>query len=298
MCAGNISAPESDEIDDEYPYKSPQSRKANRQLAYLRSSISKTAEEIRLEVTGLNNQVGSISTKVDSIKLNVKNGSTSSTIELTADGALISSQDIKMNGLVTFTGLANGTTTINGACIKTGTIDAERLNLTGSITFSDLAEGTQNTINNATTTASNAQSIANAAKTAASAAQTAAGTANTKVENWTYTGTTYIDGRKLMTGTVSASILEGGIVSILTSRGDIAGTLAATGASSANFALDMTSNGSLRFEANSGDVYIRAVSYNKYIQINSTGVHIGNSDLRPTGDGTYDFGWPDRKSVV
>lgn len=151
MCAGNISAPESDEIDDEYPYKSPQSRKANRQLAYLRSSISKTAEEIRLEVTGLNNQVGSISTKVDSIKLNVKNGSTSSTIELTADGALISSQDIKMNGLVTFTGLANGTTTINGACIKTGTIDAERLNLTGSITFSDLAEGTQNTINNATT---------------------------------------------------------------------------------------------------------------------------------------------------
>ena len=34
---------------------------------------------------------------------------------------------------VVFTGLADGTTIINGACIKTGTIDAERINLKGTI---------------------------------------------------------------------------------------------------------------------------------------------------------------------
>ena len=36
--------------------------------------------------------------------------------------------------------MSGGTTTINGACIKTGTIDAERLNLTGAISFADLEQ--------------------------------------------------------------------------------------------------------------------------------------------------------------
>lgn len=297
MCAGNISAPESDEIDDEYPYKSPQSRKAERQLAHIRSTIRKTAEEIQLEVQGLNDQVGSISTKVDSIKLNVKNGSTSSTIELTAGDAIISSQNIEMNGLVTFTGLRNGTTTINGACIKTGTIDAERLNLTGAITFTDLDQSTQETISDIASDARSALTSASNASKVASSASTAAANANTTLKNWTYSGTTYIDGNKLMTGTVAASILEGGMVGIYTSDDKVAGHIVATGASSANFALDLTSNGALRFETRAGDIFINAAGYspNKYIHIKSDAIFIGQSDLRPTGDGVYDFGWPNNK---
>ena len=53
QCAANISAPYTDEIDDEYPYKTPEQRKTERQLAQTRSLITKTAEEIKLEVQGL-----------------------------------------------------------------------------------------------------------------------------------------------------------------------------------------------------------------------------------------------------
>lgn len=49
-------------------------------------------------------------------------------------------------GMVTFQGLSGGTTTIDGACIKTGKIKAERLELTGAITWNDLDSNTQTTI--------------------------------------------------------------------------------------------------------------------------------------------------------
>ena len=57
----------------------------------------------------------------------MSNGSTSSTIKLLANGVEISSQNISMSGLVTFQGLSDGTTTINGGCIKTGTIESIRI---------------------------------------------------------------------------------------------------------------------------------------------------------------------------
>ena len=168
--APTISAPGSDEIDDEYPYESRERRETNRQLAQTRSIISKTSEEILLQVenelqglssqftvqlnqiqsqvTGLDGQVSSITQKVDNITLSVSNGSTSSSISLSVGGVTVSSQTIQMNGLVTFTGLANGTTTIDGACIKTGTIEASRIdtdslyvnaaNITGSLTIGQL----------------------------------------------------------------------------------------------------------------------------------------------------------------
>ena len=134
-----ISAPDLDEVDDEYPYESLERRQYDRELARTRSLISKSSSEILLQVEGiaknLEGQISSISVKLDSITLSVSNGSTSSTIELKAGETTISSETIQMDGLVTFTGLSSGTTTINGACIKTGQIDADRLNLTGAITF-------------------------------------------------------------------------------------------------------------------------------------------------------------------
>lgn len=57
-------------------------------------------------------------------------------IEVTDHGLLIEDR-------VTFGDLERGTTTIDGACIKTGTIAAERLNLNGAITFDDLDENMQ-----------------------------------------------------------------------------------------------------------------------------------------------------------
>lgn len=220
-----ISAPDLDEVDDEYPYESMERRQYDRELARTRSMISKSASEILLQVEGiaedLEGQISSISVKLDSITLSVSNGSTSSTISLKAGDVTISSETIQMDGLVTFTGLSSGTTTIDGACIKTGQIDADRLNLTGAITFSDLSSSVQGDINDAQSTANSAYSLANAANNTANNAED-------KVEAWSYRGTTYIDGSKIQTGTVEASILRGGTVELLASNGSTVGSIEIT----------------------------------------------------------------------
>lgn len=143
----DVAAPGSDETMHEYKTDGQLTKQFTHQIAETRSTITKTAEEIRLEVEnelnglsssftvqldsiksevqGLNNQISSIEQYVDSITLEVSNESTSSTITLKAGNATISSQYIKMNGLVTFTGLSDGTTKINGACLATGTVIAD-----------------------------------------------------------------------------------------------------------------------------------------------------------------------------
>jgi hypothetical protein len=64
-------------------------------------------------------------------------------------------------GMVTFQGLSGGTTTIDGACIKTGKISADRLELTGAITWADLDEDAKDEIAaNGGISASEARSIA------------------------------------------------------------------------------------------------------------------------------------------
>ena len=183
----------------------------------LSSSISVRLDSITSQVNGLDNQVSSIEQYVDSITLSVSNGSTSSTIQRKAGRTTIASQNIEMSGLVTFTGLANGTTTIDGECMKTGQISANRLDLTGEITFSDLSTSVRNDINDAYTMAEDAQT-------------TASDTADV-VDNWTYSGTTRIDGSMIETGTVRASTLEGGESKLLDGRGRTAGSFKLEGAS-------------------------------------------------------------------
>lgn len=53
---------------------------------------------------------------------------------------------IDISGTVVISGLEDGTTVIDGGCIQTGTIDAERINLTGAIVWSDLSDNVQSTI--------------------------------------------------------------------------------------------------------------------------------------------------------
>lgn len=113
---------------------------------------------VRLEDT--DGHLSSLIQTVDGFDLRVENGEASSVIRLMSGRAEISSQIIRMNGLVTFTGLADGTTTIDGGCIQTGTIDAQRLNLSGSITFEDLTGTVQNQITSAQDTADSAMALA------------------------------------------------------------------------------------------------------------------------------------------
>lgn len=283
-CSATISAPGSDEVDDEYPYKSHERREMERELARTRSLISKSSEEILLQVEGiaedLEGQISSISVKLDSITLSVSNGSTSSTIELKAGETTISSETIQMDGLVTFTGLSSGTTTINGACIKTGQIDADRLNLTGAITFSDLSSSVQGDINDAQSTANSAYSLANAANNTANNAED-------KVEAWSYRGTTYIDGSKIQTGTVEASILRGGTVELLASGGSTVGSIEITSTTTGVGLEFVTNRGGMRMTS-AGNWWVDTT--NCSFGTTSTGRFSFSDSPTPSSDGSVTLG--------
>ena len=279
-----ISAPDLDEVDDEYPYESLERRQYDRELARTRSMISKSASEILLQVEGiaedLEGQISSISVKLDSITLSVSNGSTSSTIELKAGETTISSETIQMDGLVTFTGLSSGTTTINGACIKTGQIDADRLNLTGAITFSDLSSSVQGDINDAQSTANSAYSLANAANNTANNAED-------KVEAWSYRGTTYIDGSKIQTGTVEASILRGGTVELLASGGSTVGSIEITSTTTGVGLEFVTNRGGMRMTS-AGNWWVDTT--NCSFGTTSTGRFSFSNSPTPSSDGSVTLG--------
>lgn len=241
------------------------------------SQIQQTVTGISSQVSGLDGQVSSITQKVDNITLSVSNGSTSSSISLGVGGVVVSSQTIQMNGLVTFTGLANGTTTIDGACIKTGTIEADRLNLTGAITFSDLDTNTRGVINSASNNASTALS------TAASV--------DMKVSGWTYPGTTEINGSAIRTGTVEASILRGGTVELLDQDGDRIGEFTIEPTGLAGLSSVTLSADELYFDAVNPDGQILFYTYDGTgIRIEPGGAIRCDGDFNPRRDDNFWLG--------
>ena len=184
-----ISSPGKAEMEDEYPSDGYITQEFNRKIAETRSTITKTSEAIMLKVEGIDGKYTEVKT--------------------TLDGLTVTDQ--------------SGTTKIKGSSIETGSIaaksiSADKLNLTGAITFGDLDANAQNSINTANRNASTA--IA-----AAGNAQTAANGAVQKVSAWEYPGSTYIDGSKIMTGTVMATKLLGGTVGLLASDESIVGAL-------------------------------------------------------------------------
>lgn len=272
LYSSDIAAPGGDEVEDEYPYKSRAQRQSDRELARIRSQILKTADSIILQVEAVDGRVAAIRTFVDNITLSVANGSTSSTITIKSGNIDLASQTISMSGLVTYTGLANGTTTINGGCIQTGLISANRLDLTGSITFSDLSRSVQNDINDAYAMAEDAQALA--------------GDLDDTVSGWTYRGTTYIDGSKLMTGTVMASQLLGGYVGLLDSREREVGGISIA-YTSTGYGIEISSNtGGIRINP-SGNFWVDA-DYGVF-GITGSGVICGN-DCVPYSSGRYSLG--------
>lgn len=268
----SLSAPGNEELEDEYPSAGPMTLEFNRKIGETRSLISKTAESILLKVEGVEGNLSSIEQYVDSITMEVTNGDTFSSIVLKAGDATITSQTIYMKGLVTFTGLSSGTTTIDGACIKTGLIDADRLNLTGAITFGDLSTSVRNDINDAYTMAEDAQA--------------AVGDISDTVGGWTYRGTTYIDGAMLMTGTVMASDLLGGTVGLLDRDETRVGGIIITDTLSGDGLEFYTDSGGIRINA-AGDFWVDA-RYGS-LGVTRSGV-VCEADCVPQSDDYYALG--------
>lgn len=152
----DVSAPGSTETRHEYKTEGETTRTFDRKIAETRSTITKTAEEIRLEVEneieglsssisvqldsitstvqGLNGQVSTISQKVNNITLTVQNGTDRSYIDLSVGGVTVASQVIRFTGDVVFeSSLTDGSTMISGDNILTGEVSAEYIRLGGEM---------------------------------------------------------------------------------------------------------------------------------------------------------------------
>ena len=149
MLAPDISAPDADEIDDEYPYKSPTQRQIERNMAKTRSLITKTSEAINLRIDGIDGDVSSLQVSLGNVQSEVSgkiDGNTAQslinqsidTIELSVSSS---------SGGSTFT-LKAGNTTLSTDTLDLhvkainidGTLKANQIQ-TGSIYVGDLADG-------------------------------------------------------------------------------------------------------------------------------------------------------------
>lgn len=279
LMTSDAGAPGQAEQESEYKYQSPVIADINWQLAQTRSLISKTSEEILLQVENeLKGLSSSFSVQLDNISSQVTglNGRVT-TVEQTADG--LQTQITGVSGQVTtisatIDGLTvtdgSGTTKIKGSSIETetlyvsaanitGTLTANQINLTGAITWGDLAIDSKNRITSAQDTASSAYQIASNANNTANAI------GNT-VSAWTYQGSTYIDGSKIMTGTVMASKLLGGTVGLLASDQTLVGSLDIA-YTTTGIGLGITSRyGGMQLRATGGNVYIES-GYGPFLQL-------------------------------
>lgn len=93
------------------------------------ASLKLTVDGLVTTVTAAEGDISTLEQFADSLTLSVTNGSTSSTIKLMAGSTEIASKSISFSGMVTFSNLTDGSTTISGSNIKTGTIAADRIDV-------------------------------------------------------------------------------------------------------------------------------------------------------------------------
>ena len=111
LLSPDISSPDADEIDDEYPYKSPTQRQIERNMAKARSLITKTSEAITLRVDGLEEDY--------------------TALQVTVDGVTITDE--------------SGTTKIKGSSIETSTLYVDAAHITGTLVIGQLPSGVAQT---------------------------------------------------------------------------------------------------------------------------------------------------------
>lgn len=279
LMTSDAGAPGQAEQESEYKYQSPVIADINWQLAQTRSLISKTSEEILLQVENeLEGLSSSFSVQLDNITGRV-NGLDGEFAELS----------LTLDGLTVTDG--SGTTKIKGDRVETenlyvnaanisGTLTANQINLTGAITWGDLASDAQNQV-------TNAQNLASSAYGTAVSAQTSANTANSQISAWTYPGSTMINGNMLKTGTVMATQLLGGYVGLLNQYQQAVGNMT-IGVATTGYAVELNSSGGLRLSS-SGNFWVDS-SYGT-LGITASGV-ISGGNCVPGAGSRYSLGAP------
>ena len=183
----DLYAPDLDVTEDEYPSEKTQQSSLERQLAATRAIISKTTEQIRLEIQGVEENFTYLELDLEGITGRVQDAEGNiATLEMTTEeirtelnGKIdgedaqslidLSLQEIELSisnntGSTTFTLKGGGvelTSETFDIHVKNvnieGKLNVDQLNLTGAITFGDLDEDTQLVISDAYTMAAENQ---------------------------------------------------------------------------------------------------------------------------------------------
>lgn len=202
-------------LEDEYPTTGPLEQKFSRQLTDTRSLITKTSEEIRIEVKNdLEQLSSSIQISLDNITLKVENNTKglSQTVRLAADGLTITNAS---GSRLTIDGGQIKAASIETSAFKANSITADKLNITGAITFGDLDSSTQSTINSAQSTATAANYNANNAYVLANNAY------NLALNNTppSYIKSTYIDSVSIQSPTIIGGTFIGNTFNVISETG-------------------------------------------------------------------------------
>lgn len=253
LLAPDISAPDADEIDDEYPYKSPTQRQIERNMAKTRSLITKTSDAINLRIDGVTGNVSSlqvslgnvqsevsgkidgstaqslINQSIDKIELSVSSGSGGSTFTLKAGSTTLSTNTLDLH--------------VNAVNID-GTLKASQIQ-TGSIYVGDLADGS----NYATKTYVNNN----------------AGLSSSEVDDRI---DTYIDSTS-----ITAEILRGRTVSLMANRRTEIGTIELVDTTTGYGVSISTYDGGIQLDSG-GNVYITS-AYRTRLQLDDDAAKIG-----------------------
>jgi hypothetical protein len=253
LCVSGISSPDADELNDEYPYKSPTQRQIERNMAKTRSLITKTSEEINLRVEGISDDVSylrvslgnvqsEVSGKIDGstaqslinqsiekIELSVSSGSGGSTFTLKAGSTTLSTKTLDLH--------------VNAVNID-GTLKASQIQ-TGSIYVGDLADGssyaTKKYVDNN------------------------AGLSQTEVDDRI---DTYIDSTS-----ITAEILRGKTVSLMANRRTEIGTIELVDTTTGYGISISTYDGGIQLDSG-GNVYITS-AYRTRLQLDDDAAKIG-----------------------
>lgn len=153
----DIAAPGKEELEDEYPSQGPVTQQFNRKLSQARSLISKTAEEIRLEVAGVEDEISYIQLDLESITSRVQDAEGNiSTLEQTATSlrseisGKLDEDDAQslieqtLEGIELSVSSSGGSTTFkltaDGVTLSSKTLDltVDAVNISGTLTASAL----------------------------------------------------------------------------------------------------------------------------------------------------------------
>ena len=262
LFTADIAAPGPEEIDNEYPYTDPTVASIDRKIAETRSSITKTAEEIRLEVQNeVNGLSASVTVELDKITQQVED---------TANG-LRTEFTVSLNGV---------TSRVEGVEGSVSTLEQTAGSLSSRITGVDnQVSSLEQYVDSLTLSVSNGRdssTIELLAGSATLASQEIYFRGMVTFEDLSTEGSTVINGGNIDTDTLRVRDLYGQVVNLYTDAERRAGSLELTGASTADYAVELSSRGALRLTGESGHVYILSGS---------------GTDLQ-LGDGVARFGDP------